>query len=155
MVAIKATKLKDFSSLMQLDVEETQKAFFHPFEKAYQNRSKSQSFYTIFHDYLIVGYLVIDKAFAQLAPFAKRHELGLSYIMIDKRFQQQGIGKAALQKLMVYGYAIDADSNSICTTVANTNTVGIKLFETAGFENTQKTIYEESGKALILRHSLS
>ncbi|MGR5237636.1 GNAT family N-acetyltransferase [Vibrio alfacsensis] len=155
MIAIKPAKLKDFASLMQLDVQKEQKGFFKPFEHAYQKRSKSQVFYTIFHDNLVVGYLVIDKAFSQLAPFAKRHELGLSYIMIDKRFQQQGIGKATLQKLMIYGYAIDAVSNSICATVASNNTVGIKLFESAGFENTQKAIYEECGKAIILRHPLS
>lgn len=155
MIAIKPAKLKDFASLMQLEVHENQKGFFKPFEQAYQNRTKSEAFYTIFHDYLTVGYLVIDKAFAQHAPFAKRHELGLSYIMIDKRFQQQGIGTSTLQKLMMYGYAIDAESNSVCATVANQNKVGIKLFESAGFENTQKTIFEESGKALILRHALS
>lgn len=155
MIAIKPTKLKDFASLMQLEVQEDQKGFFKPFEQAYQQRTKSEVFYTIFHDYLTVGYLVIDKAFAQHAPFAKRHELGLSYVMIDKRFQQQGIGKATLQKLMVYGYAIDTESNSVCAAVSSTNKIGIKLFESVGFNNTQKTIYEESGKALILRHALN
>lgn len=155
MIAIKPAKLKDFASLMQLEVQEDQKGFFKPFEQAYQQRSKSEVFYTIFHDYLIVGYLVIDKAFAQHAPFAKRHELGLSYLMVDKRFQQQGIGKATLQKLMIYGYAIDTESCSVCATVSSSNDIGIRLFESAGFDNTQKTIYEESGKALILRHSLN
>ncbi|UTZ27687.1 GNAT family N-acetyltransferase [Vibrio campbellii] len=154
MIAIKPTKLKDFASLMQLDVQEDQKGFFKPFEQAYQKRTKSEVFYTIFHDYLTVGYLVIDKGFSQYAPFAKRHELGLSYIMIDKRFQQQGVGTATLKKLMMYGYAIDAESSSICATVASQNRVGIKLFESAGFENTLKSLYEESGKALILRHAL-
>ncbi|MDA0133818.1 GNAT family N-acetyltransferase [Vibrio harveyi] len=155
MIAIKPAKLKDFASLMQMDVHDDQKGFFKPFEQAYQQRAKSEVFYTIFHDYLTVGYLVIDKAFAQHAPFAKRHELGLTYLMIDKRFQRQGIGKATLQKLMVYGYAIDAESNSICATIISTNQAAIKLFETTGFENTQKTIYDAQGKALIMRHALS
>ncbi|USD48819.1 GNAT family N-acetyltransferase [Vibrio sp. SCSIO 43153] len=155
MIAIKPAKLKDFASLMQLEVHDDQKGFFKPFEQAYQNRSKSEVFYTIFQDSLAVGYLVIDKAFAQYAPFAKRHELKLSYMVIGKQFQQKGVGKATLQKLMVYGYAIDAESNSICATVSCSNKGGITLFESAGFENTQKTIYEPDGKAVIMRHPLS
>lgn len=39
---------------------------------------------------------------------------------------------------MVYGYAIDAESNSICATITSTNQAAIKLFETTGFENTQR-----------------
>ncbi len=73
MIAIKPTKLKDFSSLMQLDVQEEQKGFFTPFEMAYQKRSKSEVFFTIYSDDLLVGYLVIDKGFSQHAPFAKRY----------------------------------------------------------------------------------
>lgn len=155
MIAIKPTQLKDFSSLLQLEVDKDQAAFFLPFDLAYQKRSKSQIFYTIFYDYLVVGYLIIDKAFAQYVPFAKRHELGLSYIVIDRRFQRQGIGKATLGKLMVYGYAIDTLSNSICATIPQKNTVAMTLFESAGFENTQKSFYDESGKAMIVRHALS
>lgn len=56
---------------------------------------------------------------------------------------------------MIYGYAIDTESCSVCATVSSSNDIGIRLFESAGFDNTQKTIYEESGKALILRHSLN
>lgn len=44
MIAIKPTKLKDFSSLMQLDVQEEQIGFAKPFEQAYQKRNKSEVF---------------------------------------------------------------------------------------------------------------
>ena len=54
---------------------------------AYQKRSKSEAFFTIYSDDLLVGYLVIDKGFSQHAPFAKRYELELKYLMIDQRFQ--------------------------------------------------------------------
>ncbi len=46
MIAIKPTKLKDFSSLMQLDVQEEQIGFAKPFEQAYQKRNKSEVFFT-------------------------------------------------------------------------------------------------------------
>ncbi|MDG2609569.1 N-acetyltransferase, partial [Vibrio parahaemolyticus] len=36
MIAIKPAKLKDFASLMQMDVHDDQKGFFKPFEQAYQ-----------------------------------------------------------------------------------------------------------------------
>ncbi|TOZ86550.1 GNAT family N-acetyltransferase [Vibrio parahaemolyticus] len=154
MIAIKPTKLKDFSSLMQLDVQEEQIGFAKPFEQAYQKRNKSEVFFTIYSDYLTVGYLIIDKGFAQHAPFAIRHELGLNYLMIDRRFQRQGIGAEALKKLFVYAYTIDPESTSLCVTVPNSHQGALDFFLACGFTNTEKAIYGEQEKEWLMRHPL-
>ncbi|EMK3500862.1 GNAT family N-acetyltransferase [Vibrio vulnificus] len=154
MIAIKPTKLRDFASLMQLDVHEEQKGFFKPFEQAYQKRHRSEAFFTIYSDSSTVGYLVIDKGFSQHAPFAKRHELGLNYLMIDRQYQRQGIGTEALKKLFVYAYTIDPESNSLCLTVPNSHKTANEFFLSAGFTNTDKVIYGEVEKEWILRHPL-
>lgn len=155
MIAIKPTKLKDFSSLMQLDVQEEQKGFSTPFEVAYQKRNKSEAFFTIYSDDLLVGYLVIDKGFSQHAPFAKRHELGLKYLMVDRRFQRQGVGSEALRKLFVYAYTIDPESTSLCVAVPQSQQYAISFLDACGFINTEKTTFGENEKEWILRHPLS
>ncbi|MDF2154327.1 GNAT family N-acetyltransferase [Vibrio sp. CAU 1672] len=155
MIALKPTRLKDFSSLMQLTVQDDQKDWFIPFEQAYQQRSPSDTFVTIYYNYVTAGFLIIDKGFFQHAPFAMRHELGLSYIMIDRRFQRQGIGKAALTKLLTYAYAIDTESTSLCVSVPVRNSSACRFFTAAGFDSTEKTILGNTGKENIMRHELA
>ncbi|EGQ7649719.1 GNAT family N-acetyltransferase [Vibrio alginolyticus] len=155
MIAIKPTKLKDFSSLMQLDVQEEQKGFFTPFEMAYQKRSKSEAFFTIYSDDLLVGYLVIDKGFSQHAPFAKRYELELKYLMIDQRFQRQGVGSEALRKLFLYAYTINPKSTSLCSTVPQSQQYAMSFLDACGFINTEETTLGDNEKEWILRHPLS
>lgn len=154
MIAIKPTKLKDFSSLMQLDVQEEQIGFAKPFEQAYQKRNKSEVFFTIYSDYLTVGYLIIDKGFAQHAPFAMRHELGLNYLMIDRRFQRQGIGAEALKKLFVYAYTIDPESTSLCVTVPNSHQGALDFFLGLWLYQHRKSHLWRARKRVLMRHAL-
>lgn len=154
MIAIKPAKLKDFASLMQLEVHQEQKETHLPFEQLYQNRSKYEVILAIYSDSQAIGYVVLDKAFAHYATFARRHELGLKYIAVDKHYQQKGVGKAVIQKLLVYAYAINGDSDSLCVTIPAKDEASRSFFTRVGFTDTNNFYYSKIGKERIMRHKL-
>jgi len=154
MIAIKPAKLKDFASLMQLDVFPEQKAAHLPFEQAYHNRSKYEVILALYTDRHPIGYVILDKAFAHYATFARRHELGLKYIVLDKEYQKKGFGRKAMQKLLVYANAISADSDSLCVTLPATEEDAQHFFTAVGFIEEAKLFYGRNGKERILRHKL-
>ncbi|OLQ90272.1 GNAT family N-acetyltransferase [Vibrio panuliri] len=154
MIAIKPAKLKDFASLMQLEVLPEQKHAHLPFEQAYHNRSKYEVILTLSVDHHPIGYLVVDKAFSHYATFARRNELGLKYIVLDKNYQRQGWGKKAMQKLFVYANAINADSDSLCVTLAANDESSQGFFAALGFNEEAKLFFGKNGKERIMRHKL-
>ncbi|GAK86793.1 hypothetical protein JCM19238_4401 [Vibrio ponticus] len=154
MIAIKPAKLKDFASLMQLEVLAEQKAAHLPFEQAYHNRSKYELILALYAEQHPIGYLVLDKAFSHSATFARRHELALKYLVLDKRYQRQGWGRKAMQKLFVYANAIDANSDSLCVTLPAADEASQKFFAAVGFSEEAKLFYGKNGKERIMRHRL-
>ena len=154
MVAIKPTKLKDFASLMQIEVLPEQKHTHLPFDQCYQNRSKYDVFLSLCVDHKPLGYVVIDKAFSFSSTFARRHELGLKYIVMDKAHQRQGLGSRAMQKLAVYANAISANSDSICVTIPADDDASQQFFLATGFIEENRLFYGKYGKERILRYRL-
>ncbi|EGU31708.1 hypothetical protein VIBRN418_17968 [Vibrio sp. N418] len=154
MIAIKPAKLKDFASLMQLEVHQEQKENHLPFEEVYHNRSKYEVILALYSERQPIGYLVLDKAFSHYATFARRNELGLKYIVLDKHHQRQGFGREAMQKLFVYAYAVNGDSDSLCVTLPAKDEASRTFFSRIGFSDTDSFFYGESGKERIMRHRL-
>lgn len=154
MIAIKPTKLKDFASLMQIEVLPEQKHAHLPFEQSYQQRSKYEVFLSLCVDQKAIGYLIIDKAFSFSSTFARRHELSLKYIVLDKAYQRKGLGRRVMQKLNIYANAISANSDSICVSIPATDDASQQFFLASGFVEERKLIYGKSGKERILRHRL-
>ncbi|OLQ93856.1 GNAT family N-acetyltransferase [Vibrio ponticus] len=154
MIAIKPAKLKDFASLMQLEVFPEQKALHLPFEQIYHNRSKYEVILTLYAEHHPVGYMVVDKSFSHYATFSRRHELGLKYIVLDKHHQKQGHGREAINKLLVYANAIDSSSDSICVTLPANDTASQQFFTTLGFSEEAKLFFGKNGKERIMRHKL-
>ncbi|WP_194435506.1 GNAT family N-acetyltransferase [Vibrio fluminensis] len=154
MIALKPAKLKDFASLMQLEVLPEQKACHLPFEQAYHKRSKYDVILTLYIEQHPVGYVVIDKAFSHYATFARRHELGLKYIVLDKSYQKKGHGRRAINKLLVYANAIDSNSDSICVTLPADDNESQQFFKALGFDEEAKLFFGKNGKERIMRHKL-
>lgn len=83
----------------------------------------------------MVGFLMYD-----LDPETKRIEM--SRLMIDKKFQHKGYGKAAIAKLLElirqkYGKI------KFYTSVVPENIVAKKLYESMGFQKTGEIMWEE------------
>ena len=154
MIAIKPAKLKDFASLMLLEVHQEQKETHLPFEQVYHNRSKHEVILALYSECQPIGYLILDKAFSHYATFARRNELGLKYIVLDKHFQRKGLGREVMQKLFIYAYAINSDSDSLCLTLPIKDEASRQFFTAVGFVDTDSFYYGQNGKERIMRHKL-
>ena len=92
----------------------------------------------IYKDSTMVGFILYD--FDMDIP-----GWSMSRFMIGKDYQNQGIGKPALRKFITYlsdKYA----AKKIYTSVALTNEVAMKFYESAGFEMGEVFEYESHSK---------
>lgn len=123
--------------VIELEVEDEQKDFVasNSFSLLQANYEENLYPFAIYRDNELVGFIMYD--------FDDETGMyGMCRLMVDKKFQKQGIGKAAIEKL--FDKVIEEHGNVKFSTSAEPyNTVALNLYKKLGFEDTGKLIYDE------------
>jgi len=88
-------------------------------------------YYTVYHNYSVIGYLAIKK---------ENTSLFLSKIYITKEHRGQGIGKNTIN--FIFDQATDLDCKRVYLTVNKYNKNTIKAYENMGFKKTEELIID-------------
>ncbi|MDB1123772.1 GNAT family N-acetyltransferase [Vibrio algarum] len=156
MITIRKAKLRDYSTLMELEIDPSQETFVSGFGDLYKNRAPEQDFYVVNEGKELLGFFVIDKAFDKKFTFAEKNELGLRNLVIGKQYQGKGYGTLAMKRLLVYVYGAYSDSSSICLTVNKKNIHAYRCYEKAGFIDTDTFYFGgDAGPQHIMRKKIS
>ena len=136
MITIRKAKLKDYSTLMEFRVSETQNTFVSNFAELYEKRTQDHEFFVINQGKELLGFFMLDKAYGKQYTFAEQHELGLRNLLVDEKHQGKGYAKQALSKLFAYAYGAYPDCKSICLTVNKKNPDAYNFYLKVGFKDT-------------------
>jgi diamine N-acetyltransferase len=123
--------------VIELQVEDEQKDFVASNSFSLLQAKYEENLYpfAIYRDNELVGFIMYD-----FDDETGMH--GMCRLMVDKKFQKQGIGKVAIEKL--FDKVIEEHGNVKFTTSAEPyNTVALNLYKKLGFEDTGKLIYDE------------
>lgn len=137
-VELKPVDKSNWLECVELEVDESQKGFvasnaFSLAQAAYEDNTYP---FAIYRDGCMTGFIMYDFD-TEIGGM-----WGMCRLMVDKRFQKQGIGKAAVQKLL----EIVADKHGhveFYTSIEPNNTVAAKLYERLGFVRNVRVIYGE------------
>ncbi len=124
-------------NVIDLEVEEEQKEFVAPnsFSLLQANYEENLYPFAIYRDNELVGFVMYDFD-------DETDTYGMCRLMVDKKFQKQGIGKAAIEKL--FDKIINEYGNvKFFTSAEPYNTVAINLYEKLGFIKTGKLVEGE------------
>jgi RimJ/RimL family protein N-acetyltransferase len=103
----------------------------------------------------IIGFFIIDTAYAQKYAFAQPGDIGLLAYFVDARHQGKGFGKAGVKALYPYLQAQYPNALSVVLTVNCRNLPAIKSYLQGGFEDTQQLYHGgRSGPQHIMRMPL-
>jgi len=123
--------------VIELEVADEQKDFVasNSFSLLQANYEENLYPFAIYRDNELVGFIMYD--------FDDETDMfGMCRLMVDKKFQNQGIGKVAIEKL--FDKIIKEHGNiKFSTSAEPNNTVALKLYEKLGFENTGEFIEDE------------
>ncbi len=123
--------------VIDLEVADEQKDFVasNSFSLLQANYEENVYPFAIYRDDELVGFIMYDLD-------DEIDMYGMCRLMVDKKFQNQGIGKAAIEKL--FDKVIKEHGNvKFYTSAEPYNTVALNLYEKLGFENTGKIVYDE------------
>lgn len=123
--------------VIELEVADEQKDFVASNSFSLLQAKYEENIYpfAIYRDNELVGFIMYD--------FDDETDMyGMCRLMVDKKFQNQGIGKVAIEKL--FDKIIKEHGNiKFSTSAEPNNTVALKLYEKLGFENTGEFIKDE------------
>jgi len=85
----------------------------------------------------VVGFFKIDTGYAENYSFCEPDSLGLRAFVIDSRQQGKGLGTKAMLALNPYLQSNYSDYTSIYLTVNCKNPAAVRVYEKAGFVDTQ------------------
>jgi len=86
----------------------------------------------------VVGFFKIDTGYAENYLFCALDSLGLRAFVIDSRQQGKGVGTKAMLALKPYLQSNYSDFSSIYLTVNCKNPAAVRVYEKAGFIDTQE-----------------
>ena len=156
MVTIRKVRFKDYSALMEFTIPEQQQQFVYSFSEIFEQRTPEHDIYVINEGKQLLGFFMLDKAYAKQYTFAKAKELGFRNLVIDEKHQRKGYAKQAFQRLFIYLYGAYPDYNSLCLTVNKKNTAAYNLYNDVGFTDTEKTFHGgDAGPQRIMRKPIN
>jgi diamine N-acetyltransferase len=120
-----------------LEVEESQKGFVAPntFSLAQAAYEPDACPMGIWRDGVLVGFIMYDFD-SELCSW------GMCRLMVDKKYQRQGIGEAAVKKLLEWVRAKHGPV-MFCTSAEPENVPAITLYEKLGFKKNGRIVYDE------------
>ncbi|MCW8331026.1 GNAT family N-acetyltransferase [Photobacterium sp. SDRW27] len=143
MLTIRKMQEVDRHALCELAVAGSQSDFVLPISETLQNQQSSEDFHVICLEDAglnsqIIGFFILDHAFATYPEFSKLGELGLRSYFIDSRFQGAGYGGQSCRLLKQYVVEHYPSVTNLVLTVNLRNTRAIALYLACGFLDSQK-----------------
>jgi len=142
--------------VLSLSVHESQIPYVDTTENLINKKVKGSHFHVLVLDGEVVGLFIVETDCDKNYEFLHRTDLHLAILIIDKRFQGQGLGKKSC--LLMHPYLRDNFPNhdSIVLTVNCNNTVAYKCYESSGFIDTLQYYHGgPAGPQHIMRFCLS
>lgn len=136
-IELRTIDKENMYDVIELEVSDEQKDFVAPnsFSLLQANYEENMYPFAIYRDNELVGFIMYD-----FDDEIGMH--GMCRFMVDKKFQNQGIGKAAMEKL--FDKVIEKYGNvKFYTSAEPYNTVALNLYKKLGFEDTGKIVYDE------------
>jgi len=141
-IELKTIDKENMYDVIELSVADEQKNFVatNSFSLLQANYEEDMYPFAIYRDNELVGFCMYD--LDDLDGELDVHIYGMCRLMVDKKYQNQGIGKAAIEKL----FDVVRENHGrvkFYTSAEPYNTVALSLYEKLGFENTGKIVYDE------------
>ena len=156
MITIRKARLKDYSTLMNLQVTDEQKPFMCTFGELWENRTPDVEFFVVNEAKDVLGFFLLDKSYTHRYTFSDKGELGLRNFVIGKQHQRKGHAQAALKRLFDYIYNAYPDYSSIGTIISKKNNAAYQCCLKAGFKDTGVTYYSDhGGQQYVMRKKIS
>ena len=132
MIALKEINEDNFDECLELEVDENQKSFvarnIYSLAQAWLYPANARPF-AIYNDDIMVGFLMLD---IDCQCDGSHRVCGLWRLMIDKKYQGQGYGKAAMLMLIDYVKAT-YNPEVFRTSIVPGNEAAEKLYANLGF----------------------
>jgi diamine N-acetyltransferase len=142
-VSLRDITMDNFRECLKLEVADDQKGFVasNMFSLAEAKADGVSNPYAIYAGDTMVGFVMYD--------FEPKENRGyISRLMVDKRFQGRGYGRAAMESVIGRLKAI-SECTEIQTSYEPSNNVAAKLYANLGFKSTDEFI---DGEAIVRIH---
>jgi diamine N-acetyltransferase len=133
MLTFRKAKLKDYSSLLDLQVTPEQKEFISSFGELWENRTADTEFFVINDGRELLGFFLLDTSYPHRYTFTEKGDIGLRNFVIGKQYQRKGYAVATIKRLFNYIYSVYPDCKSVCATVNKKNHAAYQCLIKAGF----------------------
>ncbi len=136
-IELRTIDKENMYDVIELEVEDEQKDFVasNSFSLLQANYEENLYPFAIYRDNELVGFVMYDFD-------DETDSYGMCRLMVDKKFQNQGIGKVTIEKL--FDKVIKEHGNvKFFTSAEPENTVALNLYEKLGFEKTGKLVEGE------------
>lgn len=136
MIRLQPISHKDRDRVNHIAVLPEQEPFCGSIAHHFDDPRPNFDFHVVLRDDHPVGFFKIDRDYRAEYPFALPDELGLRGVMIDRREQGKGTGKAAMAELLPYLSQQYPQASSVALTVNEVNPLARAVYLAAGFIDT-------------------
>ena len=148
-------KPQDEAEVLKLSVTETQKPYVGTIDEVFANLTPQRDCHVLEVGEDIVGFFIIDRAYAEQYDFCEAGHLGFRAYFIDQHHQGQGYGKASVYLLHDYLMAEYPAYPAVVLTVNCRNGKARQLYLDGGFVDNGELYHGGAvGPQHILRMSL-
>lgn len=138
-IEFKEINRSNYNECIELKISEEQKRFVASNSYSLVQAAYEPNLYPlgIYKDDKMVGFILYDFD-------DELNGWSMSRVMIDEKYQNQGIGKVAVQKFLEF-FVDKYGHQKLYTSAEVDNIVAINLYEKSGFEKREVFEYESSG----------
>lgn len=155
MITLRNMTEQDTAAVLQLTITEEQTGYVSPIAQILTRGTPSREYHLLEAEGTVVGFFIIDTAYAQQYPFAQPGDLGLLAYFVDATHQGKGFGTAGVQALASYLHTHYPRACAVVLTVNCRNLPAIKSYVQGGFADTQELYHGgRSGPQHIMRMPL-
>jgi len=130
MIVFKEITEENYSKVINLEINDFQKAFVGGINDAIEESKKHEGFFplVIYDDEIIIGFLMYNN----YPEDTTSDKYWIRVIIIDKKYQKKGYGKLAMEKI-INEIKKDKNHNKINLCVEKDNDIALSLYKKLGF----------------------
>jgi diamine N-acetyltransferase len=130
MVMFKEISEENYSEVINLEINDFQKAFVGGIADAIEESKKHEGFFplVIYDDEIIIGFLMYNNYPESIT----NDKYWIRVIIIDRKYQKKGYGKIAMEKI-IDEIKKDKKHNKINLCVERDNKIALNLYKKLGF----------------------
>jgi RimJ/RimL family protein N-acetyltransferase len=147
---------QDETHVLKLGVTNAQEPFVGKIQDILDDLTEQRDCHVIEDDGVIVGFFIIDRAYADQYDFCSKNEIGFRAYFIDESQQGNGYGKASILTLKDHLRAEYPGYPAVVLSVNCRNDIAYRLYLRGGFTDTGELYHGGSaGPQHILRMALT